>query len=294
MHNTFFRPYTIVMATRINIIGTGRLGKVLGRAIAQTNDYCVSGIFNRDETRLKEASAFIGQGKLALSIDMLPKADITFITTNDTAIESQAIQLSHSNSLKKESIVVHCSGVLNANILDAVKAKGCLTASLHPMSSFATPSLAHFDKVFCGVEGDDIACLTLASLFESLGAVVFPIQHDKKALYHAACTMASNYLITLSSIASQLLEESGLKEIEAVAVTHSLMQSSLDNLRHSLSPKKSLTGAIERGDTDTIKKHLNALAPNTNSLYRRLAKMTLPLTSLEVPQIKAITKLLED
>ena len=105
-----------------------------------------------------------------LSIEMLPEADITFITTPDHVIESTALRLLQSPNFRADSIMVHCSGALPASILEH-DIKPCLTASAHPMHSFADPgkSVATLAGSYCTLEGSNHAVAVLTGLFSQLG-----------------------------------------------------------------------------------------------------------------------------
>jgi predicted short-subunit dehydrogenase-like oxidoreductase (DUF2520 family) len=53
-----------------------------------------------------------------------------------------------------------------------------------------------------------------------------------------------------------------------------------------------LTGPLQRGDFETITKHLQILPESLQGLYRILAMNTLPLTALDKEQQHALVTLL--
>ena len=57
-----------------------------------------------------------------------------------------------------------------------------------------------------------------------MGAHIFKLDSEKKAAYHAAAVMASNYLVTLAAEASQLFEISGVPPANAREICIQLMQ----------------------------------------------------------------------
>jgi predicted short-subunit dehydrogenase-like oxidoreductase (DUF2520 family) len=281
------------MTLTINIIGAGQLGKVLGRELAKRPDYNITGICNRHFGSAEKAIAFIGQGRAFESVESLPEADITFITTTDKAIEPTAMALSQSPLLKPGSIVAHCSGVHNHSLLNPLKKKQCMLASLHPMRTFANPETANFKGAYASIEGETEAKKTLRAIFTSLGAILFPIDPSLKASYHVAGTFASNYLITLASISCHALEKAGIEQKDALAITIDLMKGSLDNLATTQSASAALTGPMARGDIETISKHLETLDEPTKAVYSALGQMTLPLTPLDDTQQTCLSQLLK-
>lgn len=269
------------MTLTINIVGAGKVGKTIGRLMVQHNVATIGGIYTRTQQSAKQALAFIGAGTYYPTLDNMPYADVTFITTPDDHIAATLAALNHNN-IKSGNIFVHCSGVLTAEILTAVKAHGGLVASMHPMRSFALPAtaVANFSGTYCAMEGDAPALKIIAPLFTALGAIVYQIAQEKKTLYHAAGVFASNYLVTLADQATQCLYETGVDKDMAFKIIISLMQGTLVNLEKTLSTQEALTGPLQRGDRLTIKNHLAVLTDNnTKLLYAALGKATLDLTA---------------
>lgn len=263
-----------------NFIGCGKLGKTIARLL-YNHGVAIGGIVNTNTASGEAAVTFIGQGCAYASIRELPPADIYFITTNDSAIRSVCHTLATEHAFGKDALVVHCSGSLTSDILGEVKSHGCHVASIHPLKSMADPklSIADFAGTYCAIEGDEYAIPILTSLFEKIGGQVFPIQKANKMLYHAASVMANNYLITLHYQVTQSFKTAGIDEQAAKKMVSLLMQDALNNVAQ-LSHVQALTGPMQRGDTETIAQHMQALASDdlVQLLYAHLGIATLPLT----------------
>lgn len=280
------------MSLTINIIGTGRLGTALGRAIATLKDYHLLGICNQHWDKSRHALDIIGEGKAYESISELPNADITFITCTDDNITSVATSLSHSTELKSGAVIAHCSGVLDSTQLAPLSKLGMRVASIHPMRSFADPLHADFQSANCAIEGETSACQMVSMLFSALGATVIPIQREQKPFYHTAGVFGSNFLISLASLATRVLRQSGFTDEQALNTTLNLMQGSLDNLKRTRCIEKSLTGPFIRGDKQTIQTHLKALTDESKTIYTEMGKLTLSLSSLDEATETCINDLL--
>lgn len=282
----------INLKSTINVIGSGNLGKTISKLIFTHDVGTIQGICNTSIKSGIEAVSFIGQGEVKTMSELLP-ADITFITTPDDQIELCCQELSKSSKFKKESTVVHCSGSLSSEILRTAKEKGCFVASVHPMRSFAKPDISfkQYDGTYCAIEGDDEAVKVLEELFTKIGSVVYAINKEKKSAYHAAGVFASNYLVTLCQNALLCLGDAGVENEMSMKIIASLMQSTLNNLETTLSPEKSLTGPIKRGDINTITKHLNALPEPLSNLYKTLGLATLGIANLPEEREKKISAL---
>jgi len=264
----------------LNVIGCGRLGKTLAFLLKEhVNINC---ILNRTLQNAKVASEFIGAGIPISEYNKLTEANIYMIATNDDQIEIVGKELAATKILKSGDVVFHCSGSLSSDVLSSARVLGALTASIHPNHSFAEPkhSISEFAGTICAIEGQAQAIEILTNLFQSIGANVFQIKKEFKTTYHAAGCIASNYLITLSSIAYTCYLQSGVPETIAKQIVDNLMDSTLKNLTKS-THSKALTGPIARGDVNTISKHMGVLQNGIKEIYSILGKYTLSLTEHE-------------
>lgn len=283
------------MNLTLNIIGAGKLGKTLGYLLAQNTTITLSGVCNTTLASSQEAVNILGSGKAYPSIQALPPADLTLIATPDSLIEKVANELSQQTNLAPQSIVFHCSGALSSEILSSLRLFGCAIASVHPMKSFVNTALANQNLagIYCALEGDTSALAILSPLFTSLGAIPFAISNQAKGLYHAAAVFASNYLVTLGHQASLCLQGAGVTPELVMPIILHLMQSSLNNLKQTLSFNQALTGPLQRGDLSTLQKNLQALTnKEQQQLYALLGKATLPLTTLDDDQYEKILQFL--
>ncbi|MCP3679149.1 MAG: DUF2520 domain-containing protein [Gammaproteobacteria bacterium] len=272
------------MRPTINIIGAGKVGQTIARLLVIRHSATIHGVCNTSIATTTTAIKFIGQGQPFVSIADLPAADITFITTPDDDIQSCCEILSQNPQLKSSSIVLHCCGGLSSHILHAVKNKNCLIASVHPMRSFTLPeiSVKQYNGTYCAIEGDDAAITVLSSLFKSIGSNTYQVDSDKKSAYHAAGVFAANYLVTIYHNALLCLQEAGVENNINTEIIINLMQGTINNISKVKSPRRALTGPIERGDVNLIAQHLTALDENRQlcQLYKTLALSTLDIADL--------------
>jgi predicted short-subunit dehydrogenase-like oxidoreductase (DUF2520 family) len=282
---------------KFNIIGAGRLGKNIALALSSAQIASVQSIVNRSVNSSERSCHEIGSGTFVSNIEDLPSANITWITTNDDSIRSIVSILAERAQLNPESLVIHCSGVLNSALLEPLKAQGCFIASFHPLKAFRTGYVDAnaFDKVECVVEGDEKACRWLRHSFTALGSNIITIKPDAKVAYHAAACMASNYLVTLASCSEQLLLQAGLTAEQAQKMIGKLMQGNLNNLQETKLIAEALTGPLMRGDKETLSLHLQAIAnPILLNFYKAAGLATLPLTQLPNDKKQSIANLLRN
>ncbi|MBC7859772.1 MAG: DUF2520 domain-containing protein, partial [Burkholderiaceae bacterium] len=178
-------------------------------------------------------------------------------------------------------LVFHCSGAKSSAELQAAQDAGAVTASVHPVRSFADPAAvaARFDGTFCGVEGEAAALAVLNPALLAAGARPIAIDAAAKTVYHAAAVFACNYLTTLLDTALRAYQAAGIPEEVARELAQPLVTETVANV-FKLGPAQALSGPIARGDFATVDKQRRALArwePASAALYQALVAPTTAL-----------------
>ncbi|MFC3625008.1 Rossmann-like and DUF2520 domain-containing protein [Vogesella amnigena] len=264
----------------LNIIGAGRLGKTLARLAQDSGRYRIGAVLCRSLPAAQQACAFIGGGEPCDSLQALPAANLTLLAVPDGAIANVAAELAASGRLAAGSVAFHASGVGEASLLAPLAAAGVHCASLHPAFSFAEPARAvqGFAGTRCALEGDAAAFPALQDFAGAIGAVPFALAPGGKAAYHAALSIASNYLVTLHDLAARVAAQAGMADEVAAAVLGGLMRQTLENTL-ALGPQAALTGPIARGDAGTVARHRAVLAAQDDALYCALGLATARLAA---------------
>lgn len=105
------------------------------------------------------------------------------------------------------------------------------------------------------------------------------IEKEDKTLYHAAACIISNYTVTLSYIASEILNGLGFGKEAAGKVFLPLIKGTVENLE-SRGVLDSITGPIERGDDKIIAKHIEKIKSfdkDILNIYKMLGQRTLKM-----------------
>jgi len=169
--------------------------------------------------------------------------------------------------------VGHVSGAMGLDALAAARERGAGAFGLHPLQTLPDGH-ADLAGAACAVSGNDAASLELATrLAEQLGMRPFAIADEHRAAYHAAASMASNFLIALEESAAELLAAAGVDEPREI-LTPLVLQSAAN---WSERGREALTGPIARGDEATVVRHRAAIAevaPSLLPMYDELAVRT--------------------
>jgi predicted short-subunit dehydrogenase-like oxidoreductase (DUF2520 family) len=144
--------------------------------------------------------------------------------------------------------------------------------SLHPLLSVALAG-ASFAGAGCAVAGSTERARRVASeLAAALRMRAFEIADDDRPLYHAAASMASNYLLALEWAAEGLAASVGVGHEHLVPLVRSVVEQWA-----RIGAAGALTGPIARGDDETVARQRSAVsghAPDLLPMWDALADAT--------------------
>ncbi|MGH7668200.1 MAG: DUF2520 domain-containing protein, partial [Gemmatimonadaceae bacterium] len=127
--------------------------------------------------------------------------------------------------------------------------------SLHPLMTVASGRPAVFASAGCAVAGSTDRALNVArGLAAALRMHAVVVADADRALYHAAASMASNYLVTLESAAGQLAARAGVPRELLVPLVRAAVENWVAG------GATALTGPIVRGDMETVARQRAAIA----------------------------------
>ncbi len=170
-------------------------------------------------------------------------------------------------------LVGHTSGATRLDALAPATKAGAATFSMHPLQTVPDGG-GELSGCHCAVAGSTPEAVEFARrLAQSLGMRPFEVSEEHRAAYHAAASIASNFLVALEESAAELLGAAGVdagRELLAPLVLRTAAN-------WSERGAAALTGPIARGDDATVRHHLEALretAPELLPLYEALAERT--------------------
>lgn len=267
---------------RIGIIGAGRVGTSLGKYFREKGDAPV-GFYDKNPVAAKEAAEFVQTAVFQTLSQLVRESDILFITTPDAWILPVWEELK-TLSLENQ-IICHCSGALSSDSFSGREHMNVSCCSVHPMLPFSNrfSSYEQLNHAFFTVEGQPRAVEKITALLTSFGNEVCQIDAAKKPKYHAAASILSNQVIAVLDLGYSLLEECGFSREDAIRATASLVKRNVENVIEE-GCAGALTGPVERGDIQTVKKHLDCLSDTDRTLYRLLGNRLLSIAEEKHPK----------
>lgn len=176
------------------------------------------------------------------------------------------------NLVPSNCIVGHCSASFP---LDALAPHERFVA--HPLMPF-TKAPADFAGAACAIDGNTPRAVNAArELATTLNMRAVSVPSEQRALYHAAASMAANFLVTLEDAATQLGAACGITRADLAP----LVRASVENWVR-LGGKDALSGPVSRGDQATVAKQRAAVAETIPAL--------LPLWDALVDRTTALAK----
>lgn len=249
-HNTLPSPL------RVGLVGAGRVGTALAAALRD------AGV---------DVEGPVGRGEVPA------RCDAVVLCVPDAEIAAAAEVVTGAAPL-----VGHTSG---ATPLSALAHAGVDAFGLHPLQAFAHAG-GGFQGAGCAVAGSSPGALAFATaLAERLGMTPFEIDDEGRAAYHAAASVASNFLVTLQAAAETIAAGAGLEPEQARALLAPLVRQTVENVAE-LGPERALTGPIARGDHATVEAQRAAVeeaAPQLLDLFDELVRRTRALAGQEAP-----------
>ncbi|WP_433313943.1 Rossmann-like and DUF2520 domain-containing protein [Micromonospora sp. CA-269861] len=259
----------------VGVVGAGRVGTVLGAALAAAGHPVVA----------VSGSSGASRARLALLLPEVPRrpvaavahaaADLLLIAVPDDRLAEVVADLAERGALHPGQIVAHTSGAHGLAVLAPAVAAGARPLALHPAMTFTgTPDdLARLDGISYGVTVPADLRPLAARLVADLGGVPEWVAESDRPLYHAALAHGANHLVTLVNEATDRLRDAGVSRPEKVLAP--LLRAALENaLRLG---DDALTGPVSRGDAGTVQRHLARLAataPESVPAYLALARRT--------------------
>jgi predicted short-subunit dehydrogenase-like oxidoreductase (DUF2520 family) len=179
-------------------------------------------------------------------------------------------------------LVGHVSGASTLDVLSPAAEAGARAFSLHPLQTFADGDTDVTDVPAAIAGSDDDAETFAAGIASALGMRPFAVPEERRAAYHAAASIASNFLIALEESAAELLQSAGVEDARELLAPLVLRTAANWTERGG----EALTGPIARGDEATIERQREAVAevaPELAAMYEALVARTRAVASPEVP-----------
>ncbi len=225
--------------TRLAVVGRGRLGTAIAGALRTQPQFDLAGP--------------LGRG------DGVAGCDAVLLCVPDREIAAAAAALP-----KGRLIVGHCSGATGLEPLAGHEA-----FSLHPLMTVSEAE-TRFRGATAAIDADTDRALELAILIaRALEMEVVRVAPGDRVAYHAAASIASNFLLTLEAAAERLATTAGVTRQMLAPLVRATVENWVD-----VGAERALTGPVARGDEATVAAQRQAVSERTPALLPLFDAMT--------------------
>ncbi|WP_448378744.1 Rossmann-like and DUF2520 domain-containing protein [Fervidobacterium sp.] len=250
---------------KVNIIGVGRVSSSVARNLFGKVKFGY--VISRDKSKAENLAKEIGAEAKTYEDDFLLSGILLFGVNDSALLEVYKLI---EKKVDKNVVAIHFSGFFPSGILP----ENWSPASMHPNCAVSNEWYNFKDVVF-GIEGTERGLQLAKYLVELLGGKYVVIPKERKAEYHLAAVIASNFPIALAYLSQKLYTDIGFSEELSRKVISKLFESVSQNIA-SKNLKDALTGPVKRGDWEVVKqegKIFNEYFPEFSELYDILVKV---------------------
>lgn len=286
----------------IGVIGSGRVGAVLGAAL-RAQGHAITGVYAVSDASRERAEELLPGAPLLDVPAIVERSEMLLLAVPDDQLGPLAAGIAATGMAPGGQLVVHTSGRYGTDVLAPLAESGCATLAIHPAMTFTGTRTDLPRLLGCPMAITAAAAFlpVAAALVVELGGEAEVLAEGDRPLYHASLAHAANHLVVLVDQAREALGRIGIQD--PGAYLRPLLEAALEeSLRHG---SKALTGPVMRGDAGTVGAHLEALDDldatgelgvrgDTGDTYRALALAALARARIPEGSREQIRALLEE
>ncbi len=243
---------------RIVLIGAGNVGSRLAQRFADQG-YPLLQVFSRSPLKRAFPAPFVNRIS-----DIVPDAEVYLIAVPDDAIADVAAQL--AGQIHPGALVAHTSGSTPSAVLSPFFEH---FGVCYPLQTFSPERIPDFNEIPVCVDAPSRVDL---EVLQQVAAIISPrvyhLDDRQRARVHLAAVFVNNFVNHLYHTGFQLLKEADLP----FELLLPLIRETAAKIKPDSDPAYLQTGPARRGDEQTIRRHLEALAgnPEVEQLYQQI------------------------
>ncbi|WP_347351688.1 DUF2520 domain-containing protein [Intrasporangium sp.] len=258
----------------VGVVGAGRVGAVLGAALARAG-HRVTGVSAVSDASRERADRLLPGVPTRPVPDVIEGAHLVILAVPDDTLPGLVAGLHRAAVFTPGQLVMHTSGAHGISVFEPAAGSDLVPLALHPAMAFTGTAMDLERLTDCcfAVTTMDLARPLGEALVIEMGGDPVWVPESRRLAYHAALTHAADHLVTLVAQSMQLLGEAGVEGPDRIL--EPLLTAALSNaLRLG---DGALGGPVSRGDADTVASHVDLLAseaPDVLATYVAMARAT--------------------
>ncbi len=165
----------------VGIVGAGRVGPVLGAALANA-EHAVVGITAVSEAGRDRAEAMLPGAPVLGTPELVERSELVLLAVSDDQLPSLVQGLADSGIWQPGQLVVHTSPDHGVDVLAPAMRSGAIPLAIHPAMAFTGTSvdLARLRDAYCAVTAPAPVLPIAQALVVEMGAEPFVVaEHDR-------------------------------------------------------------------------------------------------------------------
>ncbi len=226
------------------VIGTGNVAYHFSKIILENKNLKLSQVVGRKKELDFDFKLNINYIN---DLNSLVDADLYLICVIDSTIK----EISKKIKYKSNSVIAHCSGSTNINVLKNHKNYGVI----YPVQTLTKKKKIDFYKTPLLIESNNRNSFKKIKFFsKSISNQVIKCNSDERAYVHVSAVFCNNFVNYMNFISQKILES---KKLDPKIILPLVSETA--NKLVQLRPIEAQTGPAIRKDMVTIKKHLHLL-----------------------------------
>lgn len=234
----------------IGIVGAGRVGPVLGAALAGAG-HVIVGICAVSEHSGDRADAMLPDVPILEIPELIERSELVILAVPGDELERLVTGLAAIGAWQQGQLVLHTAARYGYSVLAAATAAGAIPLAVHPAMVFTGTSLdlARLRESYCAVTAPTPVLPIGQALVVEMGAEPVVIAEADRATYAEAVETATSFSAAIVGQAVGLLAGLGLELPGAIIAP--LVRSSVETALAAASPATiDLSSLTRRGDEE--------------------------------------------
>jgi predicted short-subunit dehydrogenase-like oxidoreductase (DUF2520 family) len=196
----------------IGIIGAGRVGPVLGAALAGAG-HAIVGVASVSEENRERARAMLNDVPILEIPELIERSELVILAVPESELPSLVAGLAETGAWRAGQLVMHTAPGLGCAVLAPATAAGAIPLAVHPAMVFTGTSidLVRLRESYCAVTAPTPVLPIGQALVVEMGAEPIIIAEADRADYAEAVSTATSFSTAIVRQATGLLEAIGVE-----------------------------------------------------------------------------------
>ncbi len=212
----------------VGIIGAGKVGPILGAALAGAG-HAIVGISALSQESIDRAEAILPDVPILDVPDLIERSELVILAVPESELESLISGLSATGAWQPGQLVLHTAPGFGTGVFASALAAGVIPLAVHPAMAFTGTSidLTRLRESFCAVTAPSPVLPIGQALVVEMGSEPIIIAEADRPAYAEAISTATSFSAAIVSQAVGILADLGVEAPGTVLAP--LVRSAVEN-----------------------------------------------------------------